>query len=214
MMKDETSQTAELLHRALDRIDAVEEEVSRLRLEVSKLRSKPEFASKDEHEDLKGSLQVIWGFFIEPAWSRIEELECLVKEPSDASSYRIYTGEEPDKFSEFPGEKVYPGEEKEGRSVLVRGLPSGMTVEEVRKIYVLQELEFFEGNKTKTARSLGVDIKTLYNSLYRWGLMTQANGGTDADTKRKLKGAAQEGKGRKAKGGKGEEGVEAATKAV
>jgi len=41
---------------------------------------------------------------------------------------------------------------------------------EIEKVYILSALDYFKGNKTQTAKSLGVSVKTLYNKLYMYGL--------------------------------------------
>ncbi len=48
---------------------------------------------------------------------------------------------------------------------------STMPLEEVEKKHILRALAFHEGNKTKTAQSLGITIKTLYNKLHRYGFL-------------------------------------------
>jgi two-component system response regulator HydG len=52
-----------------------------------------------------------------------------------------------------------------------------MPLEEVEKNHILRTLAYNHGNKTKTAQSLGVTIKTLYNKLHRYGIIQgQADG--------------------------------------
>ncbi|MCM2278553.1 MAG: sigma-54-dependent Fis family transcriptional regulator [Oligoflexia bacterium] len=46
-----------------------------------------------------------------------------------------------------------------------------MPLEEVEKNHILRTLAYNHGNKTKTAQSLGITIKTLYNKLHRYGLV-------------------------------------------
>ena len=45
------------------------------------------------------------------------------------------------------------------------GLPPGLTLEEVERRYILNELARCEGNKTQAAKSLGIGLKTLYRKL-------------------------------------------------
>lgn len=47
----------------------------------------------------------------------------------------------------------------------------GLPLEEVEKGHILRALAFHNGNKTKTASSLGITIKTLYNKLHRYGVL-------------------------------------------
>jgi two-component system response regulator HydG len=48
-----------------------------------------------------------------------------------------------------------------------------MPLEEVEKSHILRTLAYNHGNKTKTAQSLGITIKTLYNKLHRYGILQQ-----------------------------------------
>jgi two-component system response regulator HydG len=48
-----------------------------------------------------------------------------------------------------------------------------MPLEDVEKSHILRTLEHNHGNKTKTAHSLGITIKTLYNKLHRYGILQQ-----------------------------------------
>ncbi len=51
-----------------------------------------------------------------------------------------------------------------------------MSLEEVEKNHILKVLAWHHGNKTKTAQSLGVTIKTLYNKLHRYGILQPSQG--------------------------------------
>ncbi len=44
-------------------------------------------------------------------------------------------------------------------------------LEDVEKGHILRTLSYHQGNKTKTAQSLGITIKTLYNKLHRYGIL-------------------------------------------
>lgn len=46
-----------------------------------------------------------------------------------------------------------------------------LPLEEVEKSHILRALAYNHGNKTKTAQSLGITIKTLYNKLHRYGVI-------------------------------------------
>jgi len=50
-------------------------------------------------------------------------------------------------------------------------LTVGMPLEEVEKGHILRTLAFNQGNKTKTAQTLGITVKTLYNKLHRYGVL-------------------------------------------
>lgn len=47
-------------------------------------------------------------------------------------------------------------------------VPTGVTLEEIEKAAILQTLESNDGNKTDTAKELGVSVKTLYNKLEKY----------------------------------------------
>lgn len=49
-----------------------------------------------------------------------------------------------------------------------------MPLDEVEKGHILRTLAYHQGNKTKTAHSLGITIKTLYNKLHRYGVIETA----------------------------------------
>lgn len=55
-----------------------------------------------------------------------------------------------------------------------------MPLEEVEKNHILRTLAYNQGNKTKTAQSLGITIKTLYNKLHRYGIIQAADGSARA----------------------------------
>ncbi len=51
---------------------------------------------------------------------------------------------------------------------------------EVQRRYVLHVLELCGGNRTDAARILGLDRKTLYRKLLRWGVNSANGNGTRA----------------------------------
>jgi two-component system response regulator HydG len=52
-----------------------------------------------------------------------------------------------------------------------QGVAIAMTLEDLEKNHILQMLAYQQGNKTKTAKMLGITIKTLYNKLHRYGML-------------------------------------------
>lgn len=60
---------------------------------------------------------------------------------------------------------------KEGEKLKVSlSYDPSLTLNDIQKVYVLQSLQHFKGNKTKVAKALGVTIKTLYNKLHEYGI--------------------------------------------
>lgn len=47
-----------------------------------------------------------------------------------------------------------------------------LSLDDLEKQHILRTLAYFNNNKTKAATSLGITIKTLYNKLHRYGLLT------------------------------------------
>jgi DNA-binding NtrC family response regulator len=50
-----------------------------------------------------------------------------------------------------------------------------LPLDEVEKTHILRTLTYNHGNKTKTAQSLKITIKTLYNKLHKYGVIQPAN---------------------------------------
>jgi DNA-binding NtrC family response regulator len=55
-----------------------------------------------------------------------------------------------------------------------------LPLDEVERTHILRTLAFNHGNKTKTAESLRITIKTLYNKLHRYGIL---KGNSDNDNR-------------------------------
>lgn len=53
-------------------------------------------------------------------------------------------------------------------------LTSNLTLEEVEKQYIAKTLRENNGNKSKSARILGIDRTTLHLKLKRYGVKTEA----------------------------------------
>lgn len=51
-----------------------------------------------------------------------------------------------------------------------------MSMSDLEKLHIMNALAFFKGNKTKTAKSLGVSLKTLYNKLDSYSIVTATFG--------------------------------------
>jgi DNA-binding NtrC family response regulator len=61
-----------------------------------------------------------------------------------------------------------------------------MPLEDVEKNHILRALTFNQGNKTKTAQSLGITIKTLYNKLHRYGIVQTQNAQKNAQNQNRM----------------------------
>lgn len=48
---------------------------------------------------------------------------------------------------------------------------TGMTLGDLEKAHICSTLNFLSGNKTKTAKTLGITVKTLYNKLHTYGMI-------------------------------------------
>ncbi len=69
-----------------------------------------------------------------------------------------------------------PKPRREKRGSVSFDVSLDMTLEQLEKQHIMRILTFHQGNKTKTADTLGITIKTLYNKLHRYGLLTDAGG--------------------------------------
>ena len=87
--------------------------------------------------------------------------------------------EEKTLWTQFEGEK---GEEEEGHDPMLIFLEeeeeieeivsfSEMTLNELEKRHICLTLDHLAGNKTKTAKMLGITVKTLYNKLHSYGMI-------------------------------------------
>ncbi len=64
----------------------------------------------------------------------------------------------------------------EGEGLPGVAVPSGMTLREVEREVIVQTLEETEGNRTQTARILGISRKTLQNKLKEYGIREGVKG--------------------------------------
>ena len=57
---------------------------------------------------------------------------------------------------------------KTGHKIVIDDYDPSVSLHDLEKNYVLKALSHFSGNKTRTARALGITIKTLYNKLHEY----------------------------------------------
>jgi two-component system response regulator HydG len=67
-------------------------------------------------------------------------------------------------------EKIRNQQSRRNPSMSGNELPELLTLEEVERRHVLRVLEACHGNRTDAAKILGLDRKTLYRKLLRWGV--------------------------------------------
>ena len=91
----------------------------------------------------------------------VRELEnCIEYAVALASYAAISVGDLPDKVREFRATQI----------VIASSDPEALvTLEELERRYVLRVLESVDGNKAAAARVLGIERRTLYRMLERWG---------------------------------------------
>jgi two-component system response regulator HydG len=67
-------------------------------------------------------------------------------------------------------EKLRKGSTPRTTALAGNEMPELLTLEEVERRHVLRVLEACHGNRTDAAKVLGLDRKTLYRKLLRWGV--------------------------------------------
>ncbi len=53
---------------------------------------------------------------------------------------------------------------------ITRDYDASVSLSEIEKNWIIKAMDHFKGNKTQTANSLGITIKTLYNKLHEYGV--------------------------------------------
>ncbi|MEI8346270.1 MAG: sigma 54-interacting transcriptional regulator [Pseudomonadota bacterium] len=151
--------------------------ISKITLQVSALRERREdievlanyFLNKgrpnDEHKILSpGAIQAMFDY----SWpNNIEELQNVVERAFILAEGQII---EKDHLMEKILKAQQEEKKAEGQD---RPVFQEMTLEELERRYICSTLEYLGGNKTKTAKTLGITVKTLYNKLHNYGLIDQ-----------------------------------------
>jgi len=110
----------------------------------------------EEHESRD---QIVWSGYISPLASKLFELVDLLNKGGFFKEEK-QAQEQAQKPTSCDCERCAAG-----RWDVV--MEPGMALSEVKRRYVLSELERNEGNKTRTALGLGLNVSTLRHRLYR-----------------------------------------------
>ena len=128
-----------------------------------------------------GDIELLANFFLKEGKSC---LDCKELSPKALEAIQTYSW--PGNVRELKNvmERAYLV--SEGKVIDIRHLPDDVfisredtekvvyqevSLEELSKAHIIKTLEFMRGNKTKTAKMLGVTVKTLYNKLHSYGLV-------------------------------------------
>ena len=128
-----------------------------------------------------GDVELLAKFFLKEGKSRLDRKE-LSQEALEAIQAYSWPGNVRELRNVM--ERAYLV--SEGKVIDVRHLPDDVflpredtkkvayqevSLEELSKAHIIKTLEFMRGNKTRTAKILGVTVKTLYNKLHSYGLV-------------------------------------------
>jgi transcriptional regulator with GAF, ATPase, and Fis domain len=114
-----------------------------------------------DHKAMEAMKAYPWPGNIRELQNTIEQLKILAEGPEirlEDLPFNIRMA----KSNAAPG--MNPGGGQSGNTI-------AMTLEDLERNHILQMLAYQHGNKTKTAKVLGITIKTLYNKLHRYGLV-------------------------------------------
>ncbi len=116
--------------------------------------------NKEDYKALTtGALEVLMSYSFP---GNVRELKSMVE--------RLYIMAD----SRFIDESALPDYLKETPKVAEKvEVFSEMTLEELEKTHICKTLDFLKGNKTKTAKALGITVKTLYNKLHAYGMVAK-----------------------------------------
>lgn len=119
--------------------------------------------SKKNHKDIKGFAPQAMDRLVKYHWpGNVRELMNVVERAVVLSRSEYLDLEDlPLPGSEEPGEETAPGPLE----------LSGVPLEEVEKMTILQTLEATGGNKSEAARRLGITRRTLHQKLKKYGVM-------------------------------------------
>jgi DNA-binding NtrC family response regulator len=103
----------------------------------------------------------------EYSWpNNIEELQNVVERAAILAEGRIIE-------KEHLMDKIFQAKEEDKKNTRNGAAQTfqEMTLEELERRYICSTLEYLGGNKTKTAKTLGITVKTLYNKLHNYGMI-------------------------------------------
>jgi len=115
--------------------------------------------NKENNRNVKGISEKVFQMFMEYHWpGNVRELENCIERAVVISKQKMLSPED------FPPELLFKID------VSSRELKVGQTIDDVEKTLIVRTLQACGGNKTKTARTLGISVRTVRNKLNEYGL--------------------------------------------
>lgn len=129
--------------------------------------------NQENNRNIKGISEKVFQMFMEYHWpGNVRELENCMERAVVISKQKMLSPED------FPPELLFKID------VSSRELKVGQTIDDVEKTLIVRTLQACAGNKTKTARTLGISVRTLRNKLNEYGLSKTAQASEKGKTKK------------------------------
>ena len=107
--------------------------------------------------NLDAEFRIVFRFFLEPLWARLAGLEQSIEDLRDGATKK--------KVADVDEEL----REREKKSWLFDSIyPQGISLERVKCLYALRTLLEHGGNKSRAAKALGVNVKSIRTMIQRW----------------------------------------------